>query len=263
MPEVYITLLRAPERSPLEPGLAFMFEGDGPWVLGRSSSCDVTLKDPSVSREHVLMTSRAGELSFANRSKANGLYVEGDEVAPGESVSVGAASPLRVQIGKIVLRVEILVHTTPHREPIVLGDQPDEAPEPLLEIVRDGDCCVVYCRGRLVGLKPSSALALWAIAQHPGQIVHQWDILDALAQKLDLAQAISGARRGLRELLEDGALDRAELVDAILETTADTPRADLLALDDAALLRHLVFSRRGHGYGLALPPALVETRSED
>jgi hypothetical protein len=261
--ELYITLLRVPERSPLEAGLSFMFEGDGPWVVGRSSSCDVTLKDPSVSREHAVLGVRDDTLSFENRSKANGLYVEGDEVAPGASVRVGAGSPLRVQVGKLVLRVERLVHTTPHREPIGLGAGEPGAPEPMLEIVRDGDCCVAYCRGRRIGLKPSSALALWALAQRPGQIVHQWDILDALAQTLDLAQAVSGARRGLRELLGDGTLGRDELVDAILETTADTQRAALLELDDAALVRHLVFSRRGHGYGLALPPELVATRADD
>ncbi len=263
MPELYITLLRAPEHSPLEQGLSFMFEGDGPWVVGRSSSCDVTLKDPSVSREHAVVDVRGGGLSFENRSKANGLYVEGDEVPPGATANVDAESPLRVQVGKLVLRIERLIHTTPHREPIGLGADEGVGAEPMLEIVRDGDCCVVYCRGRLIGLKPSSALALWAIAQHPGQIVHQWDILDALAQNLDLAQAVSGARRGLRELLEDGTLERGEIVDAILETTADTPRDALLALDDAALVRHLVFSRRGHGYGLALPPQLVETRAKE
>jgi hypothetical protein len=271
--EFYLTVLNASNQSELEEGdllIARTRQGEG-LLLGRSSKADITLKDVSVSRRHARLVRADSQWELHNISSGNGVFIEGEEVAPGTSRTLSGLDTVRIQLGKVLLRLELARPTQPHTDPIALeppatspeaSARPDHAGETLLRIVRDGDCCVVYCKGRRVGVKPSSALALYALGQRPGEIVHHWDIMDLIARDLDLPQAISGARRSIRELLDQGEITREEVIEAILSTNADIQRKQLEALDGAALARQLIFSRRGHGYGLALPAEQVECDDE-
>ena len=255
----YITLIRAPEGSTCTLGQSWAPLASAlPWTVGRAPTSCVALPDPSVSREHALIERVGRAWHLSNVSSNNGLYLDGEPIAPGQRVALKDTSQAHVQVGKLMLRLEWLQQTQPHTQPVELPTR-----EPLLRVVRDGDCCVVYCKGKRVDLKPSSALALYALGQRPGQIMHTWDILDTIDRELDLPQAISGARRALRALLERGELTQEEVIEAILATSTQQERAALLAQDHAALVRLLVFSRRGHGYGLALPADQIEAATED
>lgn len=270
--EFYLTVLNAPEQSELAAGdlLIARPKQGAALLLGRSSKADITLKDVSISRQHARIVCEQNRWVIHNISSGNGVFVEGEEVAPGTSSTLPGLDSVRVQLGKVLLRLELARPTQPHTDPIslepassaVTSPESTQPGETLLKIVRDGDCCVVYCKGRRVGVKPSSALALYALGQHPGEIVHHWDIMDMIARDLDLPQAISGARRSIRELLDQGEITREEIIDAILSTNADARRKQLEKLDGAALARQLIFSRRGHGYGLALPAEQIECDDE-
>lgn len=266
--EFYLTVLKAPESSNLEPGHTVVARTDdnAAHILGRSSLADIPLEDVSISRKHARIEWDGQCWRLHNISKRNGVFLEGEAIEPGTARAFDDSSAVRIQLGKVLLRLEWVRATQPHTDPIAL-DPPEatslpETKETLLRIVRDGDCCVVYCKGRRVNVKPSSALALYALGQRPGEIVHHWDIMDLIARDLDLPQAISGARRSIRELLDRGEISREEVISSILATNADAQRKQLEELDDAALSRHLIFSRRGHGYGLALPAERVDCDEE-
>jgi hypothetical protein len=72
--------------------------GDGPgsWVVGRSSGCEVVLRDPAVSRRHLLVASRGGRCSVRDLESTNGLEVNGRPtrtavLAPGDVLTLGRA----------------------------------------------------------------------------------------------------------------------------------------------------------------------------
>ena len=66
--------------------------------IGREKTCDITLPDPTISRDHaVLMRRENGWIITDTDSKAgtflNHHQIEGDtEVLPGDTISVGSAS---------------------------------------------------------------------------------------------------------------------------------------------------------------------------
>ena len=64
--------------------------------LGRSSSCEISISDPSLSRNHCLFELREGALWVTDLASANGTLVNGKEVgsdsvrlAPGDVVTTG------------------------------------------------------------------------------------------------------------------------------------------------------------------------------
>lgn len=267
---LHLTLLKAPSASSELIGKTYSPTTQPPWSIGRAVQADVVISDSSVSRSHARIEQHQQRWCIVNTSSNNGLYLNATPIAPGQSAWLSTQQTAHLQVGKVLLRLDWSNATEPYNEPLELPAQLSDplsyasaTQDPFLRIARDGDCCVVYCKGKRVDLKPSSALALYALGQRPGQIIHTWDILDIVARELDLTQAISGARRGIKELLAQGELSRDELEGAILATSAHIKREQLQDIDDAALIRHLIFSRRGHGYGLALPAEWIETSSED
>ncbi len=50
------------------------------WLLGRSSACDVVLRDPAVSRRHALVSTRGGQCSVRDLGSTNGIQVNGKPV---------------------------------------------------------------------------------------------------------------------------------------------------------------------------------------
>lgn len=64
--------------------------------LGRSSSCEVSIQDPALSRNHCLFEIRDGSLWITDLASANGTFVNGDmlgadsrRLKPGDRVSIG------------------------------------------------------------------------------------------------------------------------------------------------------------------------------
>lgn len=269
---ISLTIIKSHEGSTLQQGWVCSPQQEAPWTLGRGLDNALVVPDPSVSRRHASLSLERDRWRLSNISSNNGLYLDGKPILPGQWLELKPTQSAHIQVGKLLLRLDWLRATQPYTEPLALPDVPSAAapqevepiiPTTLLKIVRDGDCCVAYCKGKRIALKPSSALALYALGQRPGQIVHTWDILDIIDRQIDLPQAISGARRSIKALIEQGELGRAEVIEAILETSALTQREQLEQLDNGELTRHLIFSRRGHGYGLAIGEAWVETDAED
>jgi hypothetical protein len=68
----------------------------GAHVLGRSSSCSVPLRDPSLSREHCEIIVQSGAATLKDRGSMNGTTVNGRRVAehplkPGDKITIGGA----------------------------------------------------------------------------------------------------------------------------------------------------------------------------
>ena len=64
------------------------------WVVGRSSECDIRLADPTVSRQHVLITRREDDFTFEDRGSnpilLNGVRQAQGALTPGTPLLVGS-----------------------------------------------------------------------------------------------------------------------------------------------------------------------------
>lgn len=248
MMELQLSIRRASADSGLTPGPAFVVAL--PATMGRSPDVDLVLVDRTVSRRHARFALTGADWSVTNISTGNGVFVDGQAVAAGESAPIGPGTEL--QIGGVVLAVTALEETVPVTEPL----SPLNADGPLLQIRRDGDACTVHCRGRLVSMPPIAALVLYALARSPAKVVHEWDIQSAIGRDCNLPQAISAVRRALKDLIEHGVLSADELARLTAEAHVEAvPDADL-----SALARQVVRARRKHGYALMLPPDSVTTQ---
>ena len=239
--------LRVSGQGALQVGDAFELASEA--TVGRSPSCDLRLDDRTISRTHARFAVRHEQWWVENLTANNALFLNGQEVAPGSSAPL-PGEPHHIQLGGALFLSWVALETQPVHEVIAL-----DAPSPraaCLEVTRDGDVATVCCHGKLVKMRPSSALVLYALGVQAGQVVHRWDLLDAIGREVDLAQAVSGLRRALRRLIEAGDWARSE-VEALIEQASTGDQASLGDLGHAALLRHLVVSRRGHGYALQAP----------
>ena len=77
-------------------------EGPGTWLIGRSRACDVTVRDPAVSRRHALVSTRGGMCAIRDLDSTNGLLVNGVRVSsaalrPGDEISLGGAVTAEVR----------------------------------------------------------------------------------------------------------------------------------------------------------------------
>lgn len=246
----------------IEEGEGFELVGEPPWELGRAPHQGPSLEDRSISRRHARLLNEQGDRWYVeNISRHNGVFVDGEEIVPGERLEIGPEQ-FHLQLGSVVFEVRWLEETLPFRQVLrspeqrragevkEVGEQEGGA---LFTLSRDGDCCVVRCKGKLLALKPSCALAFYALCERAGEVVHGWDILDVMGGEFDLPQAISGVRRELREVMESGWLTRQEVIEGILQMRALEDDEELGDLDDGALIRRFILSRRGHGYALMLP----------
>ena len=273
----------------LEEGEGVEFTDEPPWELGRAPGFGPELQDRSISRKHARVDYDPSTERWwiENISGHNGLFVDGSEVAPGRRHLL-PEEMCHLQLGSVIFELKWLQETRPFTSALVPPDRashgrvtkPVEAteefsslsvvPEPAessegaawFELSRDGDCCTVHCKGRLLTMKPSCALALYALCTKPGEVMHSWDVLDVMGGEYDLAQAISGVRRELRDLLELGWLTRDEIMGELLRASAQWQREDLIALDDSGLLRKFLMSRRGHGYVLMLGAEKISLQDE-
>jgi DNA-binding CsgD family transcriptional regulator len=100
----------------------------GKQVLGRSSMCDIKLKDKSVSRRHAEIVVTESGVSVTDLGSCNGTFVEGwriltSEITNGQSIRFGKVT--------FVLAVEQAANGEPHSEDATdkQGDAPPLAQE--------------------------------------------------------------------------------------------------------------------------------------
>jgi len=224
-------------------------------VIGRDPSAEVRLDHPSVSRRHARVV--ASPLRIENLSASSGLFVDGAPLA--KAAACALTDGARVQIGAVLLQVVGPAETEPFCHPLTLDAAPRDAEDtaPVFVITRDGDACAVQFAGRSLDLQAAAARAFAALAAAPAQVVHAWDIQDAVGGASAVPPLVTAIRRAVKSLLDDGALAEATLRSLIARSGSGDRLASLEALDRDALLRRFVLSRRGHGYVLCLPPDAI------
>lgn len=230
----------------LPPGTTFKVQGQA--RVGRDPGVELCLPDRTVSRLHAHLKELDQGWVVENLTAHNGVFIDGQRVPGGQRAPLPESAQL-LQLGGVLLQVHVMLGTWPVVEPL--------SPQPgLLRLVRDGDSCSLFCAERFVPIKPSSALALHALAQQPGQVMHSWDLSEAMGRSYHLPQAISGARRALRGLMERGEVEVEQARSWVREASAGQPVEGLEAMDPEKLARRLVMARRGHGYILMAPPGV-------
>jgi len=78
------------EGSTLEPGQRFSSHA-AEVLIGRSSSADIVLKDPSVSGRHVIVEATDEGFRIRNLSRRGATFVEGERLAPEEERHVSTS----------------------------------------------------------------------------------------------------------------------------------------------------------------------------
>ncbi|MGK4006011.1 FHA domain-containing protein [Sorangium sp. So ce1036] len=83
------------------------FSGGGSNVkqIGRTPDNDIVLAHPQVSSHHALLHSINGQLYVEDRGSANGTYVRGNRIAPGQKISVQSGE--KIYIGPMPLQIEM------------------------------------------------------------------------------------------------------------------------------------------------------------
>ena len=74
-------------------------------VIGRGSSCDVRLPDPSVSQRHAVLTAHGAEYQIVDEGSTNGTFVGGVRLAPKAPRVLRSGDLLRV--GRVWLEVRV------------------------------------------------------------------------------------------------------------------------------------------------------------
>lgn len=250
--ELLLRLLKSSPNSRIAPPLILtILPGD---ACGRSAEANVFLDDTSVSRLHARFQFGDHAWRVENCSSNNGLFIDGHPIPPGSSGVLPNAN-CHLQIGGLLFECAPSEGTTPYLEPIT-GPHSAVVPDPhtpVVRIVRDGDAASLYVDDKLVPIKPLAALVLFVLSEQPGTVIHEWDILDRLQREAHVSQAISEIRRVFRRLIEEQVLDPEVVRGWVQDASAGRGGEALEALDDAALLRRLILSRRGHGYALMAP----------
>jgi ABC-type multidrug transport system ATPase subunit/pSer/pThr/pTyr-binding forkhead associated (FHA) protein len=97
-------------------------------TIGRTPDNDVQIPHPQVSSRHAILHSIAGQLFLEDRSSANGTYVRGQRIPPGQRVPVQNGE--KVFIGPMPLVLQV----SGQEVAVVVEDQADWAGRPLYEI---------------------------------------------------------------------------------------------------------------------------------
>ncbi|MBK6515361.1 MAG: FHA domain-containing protein [Polyangiaceae bacterium] len=74
-------------------------------TIGRTPDNDIVIQHPQVSSRHALLHQVGGQLFIEDRGSANGSYVRGHRIAPGQKISVQSGE--KIYIGPMPLQIEI------------------------------------------------------------------------------------------------------------------------------------------------------------
>ena len=273
--EITAVIVRVPDGSPLAPGRSFVLASET--LVGRAHEASVRLDDVTVSRRHAQMRLSEGLLIVEAISANNGTFINGVRVPPGTPVTVtmttsGLAPPeeyhsedqvppdgeMLLQVGGVLLQVSRSQPTRPIQEPLSVPVARLIAPTGgFLHLHRDGDGCTVRCTGRYLEVPAAAARVLWELARESSRVVHQWELQDAAGAEANLPQLVSQLRRAFRQVLAEGWLDRRTLERMIRSAASGQRLENIEELDEEALMRRLILSRRNHGYILCIPPSAV------
>lgn len=97
-------------------------------TIGRTPDNDVNITHPQVSSHHAVLHSIGGQLFLEDKSSANGTYVRGQRIPPGQRVPVQNGE--KVFIGPMPLVLQV----SGQEVAVVVEDQADWAGRPLYEI---------------------------------------------------------------------------------------------------------------------------------
>ena len=223
--------------------------------LGRHPECGLHLADSTVSRRHVRLFSDGDQNFVESLTASNGTFLDGEALGVGEAGALSVGTVL--QVGGVLLQVQGLQETVPVVEPIAAGATAVDASLPGLafRVVWDADKCVIALSGRHLDLPPTAARTLGLLLENAPDIVHQWDLVEHLGTGVNLPQVVSQIRSALRVCIEQDTFPMASLKHLILQHTSGALELD--AEDARGLLRHFVASRRGLGYRICVPSAMV------
>lgn len=130
--------------------------GEGPLILGRSSSCDLRLPHASISRRHARLTRRGERLFLEDLGSQNGTFLDDERLAGPCELQVGQ----RIHIGPAVLRLRVPGSNTrtdrPRRR--ARGTSVETSARPLK----------IAVLAATAGFLLATALALWTAQTHPG-----------------------------------------------------------------------------------------------
>ena len=82
----------------------------GPSTIGRSRNCEVMVADPSVSRNHALITVDGDRITVQDLSSSNGTFVNGNRVE--NEVVVRSGDEIMVGESRLWLVAEGVEHST-------------------------------------------------------------------------------------------------------------------------------------------------------
>ncbi|EYF04316.1 FHA domain-containing protein [Chondromyces apiculatus] len=85
--------------------LDFSPSGNNVKRIGRTPDNDIVLAHPQVSSTHALLHSMNGQLFIEDRGSANGTYVRGNRLAPGQKIPVQNGE--KIYIGPMPLQIEV------------------------------------------------------------------------------------------------------------------------------------------------------------
>lgn len=188
-----------------------------------------------MSRSHARLLPSYEGWTVESLTSSNAVFVEGE---PADGVVVLPQGGT-LQLGGVVC---ILV-SDPGTSPVL--QRLDEAW--IFEVRDDGGQCSVHVGDTMLPLSPAAAKALSMLVENVGRPVHRWDLLEVLGANTNLDKTMSLLRRGIREALEGGVLDREAYAEA-LRVTGEEPAHS----DPSALVKASIVTRRGHGYVLCL-----------
>ena len=247
--QVLLTVSNVADNGTIGRGLVLAWTTSTPAEIGRNPKCGLHLPDGTVSRRHVRLSSESGRIMVESLTQSNGTFLDGEALAMGDSRAVESGATL--QLGGVMLQVQVLHATVPVVEQLSASPQPADAAQDLqFRVVWDADNCVVELNGGQLDLPPTAAKALGLLLEDAPDVVHQWDLLEHVGASANLAQVISQLRSALLVCVEQEALPLSLLRQQVLNHT--TGAADLDGADARAVLRHFVASRRGHGYRICV-----------
>jgi ABC transport system ATP-binding/permease protein len=96
--------------------------------IGRTPDNQIVVNHPQVSSKHAQIVMASGQLFLEDRGSANGTYVRGQRLPPGQRVAV--ANGEKVFVGPMPL----LIHVADSRIDVIVEDQANWAGKPLYEI---------------------------------------------------------------------------------------------------------------------------------